>query len=102
MKKTQQILATIISLIILNFFGNIAQAEVCTGNYFIDDNDTSGDIVALQEMKTEKKILEAAIRTKKDELSWHVIKNEPRIAEYLIAHASVESIKMAWNRVGVG
>jgi hypothetical protein len=36
MKRTQQILATIISLIILNFFAGTAQAQVCTGNYFID------------------------------------------------------------------
>jgi hypothetical protein len=48
MKKTQQILATIISLIILTFFVGIAQAQICEGEYFIiDDNDTSGDIAAL-------------------------------------------------------
>ena len=47
MKKTQQILAIIISLIILTFFVSTAQALVCNGYYRIDDLDTSDDIAAL-------------------------------------------------------
>jgi hypothetical protein len=47
MKKTQQILAIIISLIILTFLVCSVQAQVCEGDYIIDDNDTSGDIVVL-------------------------------------------------------
>ena len=35
MKKTQQVLAAIISLII--FFAGSAQAQVCTGDYTIDN-----------------------------------------------------------------
>ena len=45
MKKKHQLLATIIILII-SFF-SIAQAEVCDGDYFIDDIDSSGDIAVL-------------------------------------------------------
>jgi hypothetical protein len=47
MKKTKQILATIISLIMLTFFVGSAQAQVCTGSYHIDDINTSGDIAYL-------------------------------------------------------
>ncbi len=47
MKKTQQILATIISLIILSVFAGTSWADVCVGDYTIDDTDTSGDIAAL-------------------------------------------------------
>jgi hypothetical protein len=47
MKKSQQILATIISLIILSFFAGTAWAAFCVGDYTIDGIDTSGDIVAL-------------------------------------------------------
>ena len=47
MKKTQQILATIISLTILSFFVGTSWADVCERYYTIDDNDTSGDIAAL-------------------------------------------------------
>jgi hypothetical protein len=39
MKKTQKILATIISLIILSFFAGTAWADVCDGDYHIDDID---------------------------------------------------------------
>jgi hypothetical protein len=47
MKKTRQILAIIISLIIITSFVGSAQAQVCTGDYVIDDIDTSGDIAVL-------------------------------------------------------
>ncbi len=47
MKKTQQILATIISLIILTFFVGTSQADVCVEDYNIDAIDTGGDIIAL-------------------------------------------------------
>lgn len=46
MKKTQQILATIIILII-TFFVGTAKAQICTGDYIIDENNTSGDIAAV-------------------------------------------------------
>jgi hypothetical protein len=47
MKKTQQILVTIISLIILTFFVGTSWADVCAGDYIVDDNETSGDIAVL-------------------------------------------------------
>ena len=49
MKKTKQTLATIISIIILTFFAGPAWAGVCTGDYYIDDINTSGDIAALSD-----------------------------------------------------
>ena len=47
MKKTKKTLITIISLIILTFFIAPVQAAVCTGDYTIDLNNSSGDIAAL-------------------------------------------------------
>ena len=47
MKKTQLILTTIISLIILTFFAENALAVGYPGDYLIDNVDTSGDIAAL-------------------------------------------------------
>ena len=47
MKKTKQTLAAIISLIILTFFAGSALADVCLGNYTIDDIDTAGDIALI-------------------------------------------------------
>jgi hypothetical protein len=47
MKKTQQILVILISLILLTFLCGTVQAQVCEGNYTIDDIDTSDDIAAL-------------------------------------------------------
>jgi hypothetical protein len=47
MKRTKQILATIVSLIILTFFGSTAQAEDYPGNYIIDQTNTSDDIAGL-------------------------------------------------------
>ena len=47
MKKTQQILATIISLIILTIFVGTSWGQVCSGSYQIDEFDSSGDIAAL-------------------------------------------------------
>ena len=44
MKKTQQMLATIISLIILTFFVGTSWAGVCVGHYSISGGD---DIAAL-------------------------------------------------------
>ena len=39
MKRTKQILATIISLIILNFFVDSVQAQVWEDDYTINDSD---------------------------------------------------------------
>ena len=47
MKKTQQTLTTIIVFIILTFFAGPTWARVCTGDYIIDNINTSGDIAAL-------------------------------------------------------
>jgi hypothetical protein len=47
MKKTQQILATVISLIIFTFFVGSAQAKVCTGDAVIFEPDASVKIAAL-------------------------------------------------------
>jgi hypothetical protein len=47
MKKTQQLLATIVTLIILTFCVGSAQAQVCEGDYTIDEIDTAGDIAGL-------------------------------------------------------
>jgi hypothetical protein len=47
MKKTQQILTTIVTLILLTFFAASVRAQVCTGSYTIDDIDTSEDIAAI-------------------------------------------------------
>ncbi len=44
MKKTQQMLATLISLIILTFFVETSWADVCVGDYYISNID---DIAAL-------------------------------------------------------
>jgi hypothetical protein len=49
MKKTQQELISISSLIIFTLFAVPAWAVVCTGNYIIDNNDTSGDIAVLSD-----------------------------------------------------
>jgi hypothetical protein len=49
MKKPQQILVTIISLIILTFFVSTSWAYVCVGNYTIDAIDTSSDIADLSD-----------------------------------------------------
>ena len=47
MNKIKNIFCTIISLIILTFFVDTAQAEDCYGSYTIDNIDTSGDIAAV-------------------------------------------------------
>jgi len=41
MTKTQHLLVTIISLILLTFFVGSSQAQVCEGDYRIDNVDTS-------------------------------------------------------------
>ena len=47
MKKTQQIFVVITSLVALTFFVGNVHAQVCTGDYTIDEVDTAGDIASL-------------------------------------------------------
>ena len=63
-------------------------------------SELNGMLEEIVDLNIEKKQIEQSIRAKKEQMAWHIMSNEKAIVEYLVAHASLDSIKRAAHITG--